>query len=114
MTAVARQIPFIDKGGEQTPASTDIPLWLSTGMGAAIAMPASTPDPAAIVWRSATIPKPLNLYVSPTAVVIRVQPVRRAAPNVVEDLRAEGVTHEELAVWARSMMGGDTSDMLDI
>ena len=120
MTAVARQMPGMSvdvEGTDQIPALAEIPLWwVSTGMGGISAMSSTTADPAAILWRSTTIPRPICAYMSPGAVVIRrgVRPARQPAPNVVPDLLTEGITHQEFAVWARSMMGGDAPDMLDI
>ena len=113
MTAVARRSDAEDVV-DQTQVFVDLPLWSSTG-GSILSVPGTTADPAAFVWRNATIPRPLYGYVNQAATVIfrrAVRPARHAVPN--EDLRSEGITHQEFAAWARSMMGGEAPDMLDI
>lgn len=114
--SVGRQITE-SVANDQTQVTADLPVWLSTGMGASPA-PVSTADPAAAMWRNYTSPAQAVAYVRVPTLVIRrgvvPRPTRRRGPVTVEDLSAAGVEHNQLAAWARSMMGGDATDMLDV
>src|SRR5437868_3654833 len=115
MTAVRGKTPFVEAlASNQTPGLHPS-AWLSTGMGAVPAVLDSTSDPAAFVWRSYTIPQQRQLVMwRHTEIRYDIRREPHVAPNAAEDLIAEGVTHQDFAAWARSMMGGDTSDMLDV
>src|SRR5260370_41224886 len=102
--------------GAQTPGA-EPPVWFSTGMGLAPAIRIGTALPAALmIWQNYTLPQPAaHLTLMPPPIVRQdVTPALQVATEIAEDLRPVGVTPEALAAWARSMIGGDTSDMLDI
>jgi hypothetical protein len=116
MTGVKQGVPGVESlASDQTPG-LDLSAWLSTGMGAVPVSFGGTADPAALVWRNCTIPQPRSgVAWRPTIVRRVIRPTRQpVAPNAPQDLAAEELTAQDFAAWARSMVGGEAPDMLDI
>jgi hypothetical protein len=99
---------------EETGAFADVPSFFSFTTAYPVAMMA-VPTPAD-VWHDPTVQEPGYRYLTMrTAVVHRnIRPTHRRAPEGAEELRADPDTPQALAAWARSMMGADAPDMLDI
>jgi hypothetical protein len=97
---------------DETGAYADVPSWFST----TTAYPAEVmalPAPADLRYDATILARPYLTW--RTAVVPRtIRPTYKRVPGMGEDLRAQPVSAEDLAAWARSMMGADDPDMLDI